>query len=143
MTDMPAYGDDSKCAIVIDEGLSAGLALNAASVVALTLGRRVDGLIGADVVDSDDYIHPGITHISVPVLKASRERLRELHAAAAACPTVFVVGFTGLAQACRAYDEYIAKMAEAATESLSFVGLGLFGDKQSLKRYTGSLALWR
>src|SRR5918992_2780684 len=40
-----------RCVIVVDEDLPAGLAANAAAVLALTLGAREPELVGADFVD--------------------------------------------------------------------------------------------
>ena len=47
-----------RCVIVVDESLPAGLAANAAAVLALTLGAREPDLVGADFVDADAQPHP-------------------------------------------------------------------------------------
>jgi hypothetical protein len=127
--------------IVVSEQLPAGLAANAASVLAVTLGQRVDGLVGADVKDADGVAHPGIIYMPLPVLKAQPTKLTELVQAAASDPDVFFVSFTGLAQSCRTYDEYVEKMAAANTAELDVVGIGLHGPKKQINRLAGSLPL--
>ena len=55
-----------RCVIVVDESLPAGLAANAAAVLALTLGAREPDLVGADFVDADAQPHPGLIPIGLP-----------------------------------------------------------------------------
>ena len=133
----------SKCAVVVNEGLPAGLAANAAGVITMTLGKQVDGLIGLDVKDADGVIHAGIVLIPVPILTTGAERVSAIREEAAANADVVTVGFTALAQSCRTYDEYIEKMANSKTADLSFVGVGIFGPKKIINRLTGSLPLLR
>jgi hypothetical protein len=133
----------SKCAVVVDEKLPAGLAANAASVITMTLGRRVDGLIGPDVKDADGVTHAGIVLIPVPILIAPSERVRAIRDELEAAVNAVSVGFTALAQSCRTYEEYIEKMANSATAGLEFVGIGMFGPKRLVNRLVGSLPLLR
>ncbi|MEU6816839.1 DUF2000 domain-containing protein [Streptomyces sp. NPDC046860] len=134
---------NSKCVIVVNGDLPAGLTANAASVVSLTLGRSVPELIGPDVKDADGDAHLGITYIPVPILKAPAERVAEIHRLATADPEAVVVGFSDLAQSCRTYDEYIERMSQAAPDSLTYSAIGLFGPRKQLNKWTGSLALLR
>jgi len=43
--------NDAKCVLLIDSDLSIGLLANTAAVLALTIGKRAEGIIGPDVVD--------------------------------------------------------------------------------------------
>lgn len=97
----------AKCVMVIDEQLPAGLAVNTAAVLALTLGSRMEALIGPDVVDGSERVHVGITTLPIPILKADGEMLRRLWAQATASGEVFVVDFTDVAQTSHAYGDYI------------------------------------
>jgi hypothetical protein len=72
-----------RCVIVVDEALPAGLAANAAAVVALTLGAREPALAGPDLVDADDGVHPGLIPMGLPVLTAPQDDLRRLRERAA------------------------------------------------------------
>ncbi|MEU9097630.1 DUF2000 domain-containing protein [Streptomyces sp. NPDC048361] len=135
--------DSSKCVIIVNEELAAGLTVNAASVVALTLGRTVPGLIGQDVKDADGGVHLGITLIPVPILKASAEKIAEIHRLADADPDVITVGFSDLAQSCRTYDEYTDRMAQTPATDLAFSSIGLFGPRKPLNKLTGNLSLLR
>jgi len=42
-----------KCTIVVDRALTPGLAMNAASVLGVCLGRQVEGLVGPDLLSLD------------------------------------------------------------------------------------------
>jgi hypothetical protein len=131
-----------KCAVVVSDQLPLGLKANAASVLTMTLGHRVPGLLGPDVKDADGIVHPGIVLIPVPVLTASDDRLREIWELAGQGDVVRV-GFSSLAQSCRTYDEYIDRLSGTATQDLDFVGVGVFGPKKPVNKIVGSLPLMR
>lgn len=132
-----------KCAIVVSGELPTGLAANAASVLALTMGHRVEGLVGADVKDADGVVHAGIIHTPLPILTAPGERVRAIVRTAAAQDETFFVSFSALAQSCRTYDEYVEKMAATATADLTSVGIGLYGPRKRIDRLVGALPLLR
>jgi Protein of unknown function (DUF2000) len=133
----------NKCAIVVSEALPAGLAANAAGVLSITLGHRVDGLVGADVKDADGVAHPGVISIPIPILNAPREKIATIVQAAAEDDELFFVSFSALAQSCKTYDEYIDKMAATPTADLDSVGVGLHGPPKRVNRLVGSLPLLR
>ncbi|WP_028923176.1 DUF2000 domain-containing protein [Pseudonocardia acaciae] len=139
MTDQPGF----KCAIVVSDELPTGLAVNAASVLSLTMGHRVDGLVGVDVKDADGVTHPGIIHTPLPILVAPRERVNTIARASAGRDDMFFVGFSSLAQACRTYEEYIDKMGATPTAELTSVGVGLYGPRKQVNKLVGSLPLLR
>jgi hypothetical protein len=139
MTGRPAV----KCAIVVSDELPTGLAANAASVLSLTLGHRVEGLVGADVEDADGVTHPGVISVPLPILVAPRERVGAIARTAAARDDVFVVGFSSLAQSCRTYEEYAGKMATTPTTDLASVGVALHGPRKQVTALIGALPLLR
>jgi Protein of unknown function (DUF2000) len=132
-----------KCAIVVSDELPPGLAANAAAVLSLTMGHRIEGLVGADVKDAGGVVHPGVVHIPLPILVAPGGRVGALVQAAAAQDGMFFVGFSSLAQSCRTYAEYTDKMAATATADLAGVGVGLYGPRKQVNRLVGSLPLLR
>ncbi|MFE3027167.1 DUF2000 domain-containing protein [Nocardia tengchongensis] len=133
---------NSKCVVVVSDDLPVGLQVNAASVITMTLGERVPGLIGPDVKDGDGVLHPGIVLIPVPILTATADAVREMWIGAGENGLVRV-GFSALAQSCRTYDEYEDRMASTATGELRFAGVGLYGAKKLVNRLAGSLPLLR
>lgn len=140
---MPKDLSGDKCIVVIDESLPLGLQVNAASVITMTLGDRVDGLVGPDVKDADGVLHPGVIIIPVPILCAGSARVVSVWKAAGERDAVVRVGFTSLAQSCRNYTEYTERMSATSTGQLSFAGVGLFGPKRDINRLAGSLPLLR
>ena len=128
--------------IVVDEGLPAGLAANAAAVLALTLGAREPGLVGADFVDADAEPHPGLIPIGLPVLRASRVELVEIRCGAAA-DGVRVVDFPVFGQQTNNYDEFRGMVAVTPAAELSYLGVALSGSARAVRRLTGRLALLR
>ena len=132
-----------KCAVVVRTELPAGLAANAAGVLSVTLGHRIDGLVGADVEDADGLAHPGIIRVPLPILTAPREEVAAIVRVAAEDDEIFFVAFSALAQSCRTYEEYTAKLAATATADLDSVGVALHGPRKRVDRLIGSLPLLR
>ncbi|MGF6887032.1 hypothetical protein ABIA39_004166 [Nocardia sp. GAS34] len=139
MTSRPEF----KCAIVVSDELPTGLAVNAASVLALTMGHRIEGIVGADVKDADGVIHPGVIYTPLPILVAPHHQVGTIVQTAAARDELFFVGFSSLAQACKTYEEYIDKMASTPTADLASVGVGLYGPRKQINKLVGSLPLLR
>lgn len=132
-----------KCAIVVDRDLPPGLAMNAASVLALSIGRFTDGIVGPDVKDGSGATHRGVTMIPVPVLTAGAGQVRDIVLRAHDRADVVVVDFTSIAQSSRTYDEYVDRTAPATTEELPYVGVAVAGSRKAVDKLTGSLPLFR
>lgn len=134
---------DSKNAIVVSEGLPLGLAVNAASVLAVTLGSRIDDLVGSDVKDADGIVHPGVIYRPLPVLKADMAGIGRIVESASVDEDLFCATFSSLAQSCKTYDEYIQRMSETPTGGLEAVAVALVGPKKKVDKLIGSLPLLR
>jgi hypothetical protein len=133
----------TKCVMVLDEQLPVGLVVNTAAVLALTLGRRMDGLLGPDVLDGSDGVHVGITTLPIPILKADAAALKRLWKRALESETVFVVDFTDVAQTSHTYDDYTQRIRALSADHLRYLGVALYGKKDSVNKLTGSLPLLR
>ncbi len=134
----------NKCVIVIDEQLPVGLVANTAAILGITLGTKQDALIGADLRDSTGQQHLGITTIPIPILKASKEEIRNLRTLAAAEePEIMIVDFSSAAQSSRTYEEYAEKLAQSDAEQIDYLGIALYGDNKKVKKLTGQIALLR
>jgi len=131
-----------RCVVVVDEALPAGLAANAAVVLAFTLGATVPGLIGEDYADADGTPHPGLIPLGVPVLRAPGERLGELRAGALEAG-VGVVGFPAFGQQTTDYAEFRAQVARTPAAELRYLAVALHGPRRPVARLTGSLPLLR
>jgi hypothetical protein len=132
-----------KCVMVIDDDLPRGLAVNAAGVLALTLGRRIESIVGPDVTDGSGGNHVGITTIPIPILKAHADQLRQIRLQAAELDGLLVVDFTDAAQTTTTYDDYTEKIAGVPTDRLEYLGVALYGSKKHVNKLTGSLPLVR
>lgn len=64
---------ENKYAIILDEDLPLGLLANSSAVLALTLGKEVDGILGYDIEDGSGETHRGITNTVLPILKTKKE----------------------------------------------------------------------
>ena len=132
----------TRCVVIVDEALPPGLAANAAAMVALTLGATVDGLPGADLVDADGHIHPGLVAAGIPILAASRVQLADLHARAER-ESVGVVDFPAYGQQTTDYESVIERVGQTPAAELEYLGIALHGPRRAVSRLTGSLRLLR
>lgn len=134
-----------KVVMVIDRELPLGLIANTAAVLGASLGKMVDGLVGADVVDADGNRHLGITTMNIPILAASGEQLKSLRSRLAAdeFADVAAVDFNHVAQRSLDYDNYTRLLAAIPDEALTYLGLCLYGPLKKVNRLTGSLGLLR
>ena len=136
-------GTEKKCVMVVDTGLPVGLAVNAAAVLSVTLGRRVESIVGPDVADGSGGSHAGLVDIPIPVLKADAQAVGDIRSKAVAMDGLLVVGFTDVARMSKTYEEYTEKMGASAPEELAYLGVALYGDKKLVNKLTGSLPLLR
>lgn len=136
---------EMKCVLVIDSQLPIGLISNTAAVLSLTIGKKVEGIIGPDVVDGSGQIHTGITTIPLPILKSTKEELLSLKQKLTSeeFQDLLVVDFSNAAQTTKNYEEYTQKIATYTKENLEYLGIALYGDKKKVNKLTGSLPLLR
>lgn len=134
-----------KCVLVLDEALPLGLIANTAAILGITLGRERPEAVGADVTDQSGSRHLGILTVPVPVLRGSPETLREIREKLylPEFQELTAVDFSDLAQGCKTYAEYIAKMVRTPEGALRYLGLAICGPKRKVNKLTGSLPLLR
>lgn len=134
-----------KSVMVIDEELSGGLIANTAAVLALTLGKSIEGIIGPDVFDESGNLHVGITTIPIPILRGSKSSIKTLMEKVLSDreQDLLVVDFSNAAQTTTDYESYTRKIASITSNDLEYLGIALFGDKKKVNRLTGSLPLLR
>ena len=130
----------TRCAIVVDASLPAGRAANAAAVIALTLGKRHPHLAGPDLVDASGRAHPGLIPIGIAVLAASAAEVNALRAKALK-NGIDVVDFPSQGQQTTDYARFGSLVREVPTESLTYVGVGLYGARKAVGRIVGRFSL--
>jgi hypothetical protein len=129
-----------RCVMIMDEALSGGHLANAIAVIALTVGQRHPGLVGAPLVDASGFSHPGLIPIGIPMLCASQEQLSTLRGLALAnqCD---VVDFPVEGQQTKNYAEFMDMTAAIATDELHYTGIALIGPRKRINRLVKGLAL--
>lgn len=133
----------TKCVMIIDVDLPTGQAVNTTAVLALTLGAKIEGIIGSDIYDLSGRIHVGITTVPIPILKASREQIREIREKLYEenPADIFVVDFSDVAQITKNYEDYSQKISQSQTEELSYLGIAILGNKKKVSKLTGNMPL--
>jgi hypothetical protein len=129
-----------RCVIVVDSALPPGKAANAAAVIALTIGQRHPGLVGAPLIDASGHAHPGLIPIGITVLAASREELSSVRARglAAECD---IVDFPVQGQETTHYREFSDVVATVSSDDLRYVGVALIGERKPISKVVANLSL--
>lgn len=137
--------EEMKCVVVLDGDLPHGVAANTAAILGITLGRRLPGMVGEDVADASGRLHPGITRLPVPVLRAGPEELKGLwqRLGEEEFAGLVTADFSDLAQHSPVYEWFTEHMGKAEPEDLRYLGVALCGEKRKVNRLTGSLPLLR
>lgn len=132
-----------KAAIVVDEALPVGLKANCGAVLGVSLGALHPEIVGPDLYDASGGMHPGITGLPIPILSATRERIRRIVDDGGATDGITVIGFNDVAQSCTSYDEYRNKLGSTARVEVSFLAVLIVGGNRRVNRLTGTLPLAR
>jgi hypothetical protein len=141
---MSAEEQPVKAAIIVDRNLPTGLIANTAAVLSLTLGRRVEAIVGPDLMDGDGCRHVGITTIPIPILTSDTEGIKLLRSRALReYADVLVVDFSDCSQRTRTYDEYARLLETATHDSITYLGIALYGQRKPVQKLTGNLPLLR
>jgi len=136
---------NEKCVMVIDKSLPLGLIANTAAIMGITLGKKMPEAVGADVTDQNGNRHAGIIAFPVPILQGSSESIRQIREKLYQpdFQDLTVADFSGLAQACRTYDEFLEKMRHVPESNLQYFGVAICGPRKKINKLTGSMPLLR
>ncbi len=136
---------NEKCVMVIDERLPLGIIANTAAIMGITLGKKMPGVVGADVTDKTGNEHLGIIEFPVPILKGNAESMKAIREKLYEpdFSDLTVVDFSDLAQGCKTYEEFTEKMKEASEDDLNYFGIAVCGEKKKVNKLTGSMPLLR
>ncbi|MEA5092699.1 hypothetical protein SDC9_34923 [bioreactor metagenome] len=134
-----------KCVMVIDEELPVGIIANTAAILGVTMGKQMPETVGANVIDKTGNVHLGIVNLPIPILKGQATLLKELRKKLyePEFAGMTVVDFSDVAQGCKAYGEFIDKIAEVQVNELQYFGLAICGNKKKVNKLTGNMPLLR
>ncbi|MEU4197347.1 DUF2000 domain-containing protein [Kribbella sp. NPDC026611] len=133
----------NKIVVILAAEAPIGVALNTAALLGVGLGRHHDDTVGPETADAAGTPHTGMCAYPIPVLRASAEQLHQLRAQAAARPDVTIHDMTQVAQQARTYDQMSTTLAGTKPEDIEYLGLALYGPRQTVDSLTGALALYR
>lgn len=132
-----------KSVIIVDKELPLGLIANTTAVLGLSLGNRINNLIGPDIRDVNGKIHLGITTMPIPILGAARKQIKDLYSSVLSeeQSDLIAVDFNDIAQKSKTYEEYTMLLSNAEYENLQYLGICLYGPKKRINKLTGSIGL--
>jgi hypothetical protein len=135
--------DEKKSVIIIDGSLPKGVVANVASILSISIGHKVVGIVGHDVLDKDRITHQGLTRLPVPILSATaeeiisiREKFLNLDAEGK-----YIFDFSTFAQEARTYEAYEERIALASGNEIVYLGIALIAGKKVINKATKGLSL--
>ncbi|SEI69786.1 hypothetical protein SAMN04487995_1761 [Dyadobacter koreensis] len=132
-----------KCVLIIDKHIDTGSKTNVASILSISIGDKIKGLVGPDLIDSSGIVHSGLTRLPIPVLGATTEeiiRIRQNFIQQREENDLWV-DFSTSAQQARTYEEYMASMQRADPDKIIYLGIALFSFRKKINRATKGLSL--
>jgi hypothetical protein len=130
-----------KWVVVVDGALPSGIAVNAAVCVAASTSANVSGLLGADGHDRAGSTHPGLPWAGCSILAADADTLAAIRAKAVASEGVYVADMPLQAQRTRIYDDYLAQLAECASEDIAYAAVSIMGPRNRVDKLVKKLPL--
>ncbi|MGP3918449.1 DUF2000 domain-containing protein [Nonomuraea sp. 10N515B] len=130
-----------KWVVIVNDGLPAGRAVNAAVCVAAATSDAVAGLLGDDAIDADRHAHPGLPWAGCSILVADAAALRTIRAKAAAADGCFVADMPAAAQHTRVYADYLATVKETRAEDIDYYAVSIVGPRNRVDKIVGRLPL--
>ena len=131
-----------KLVIVVSDELERGTSANVIGLLGISVGHHVRDIVGADVWDSAGLVHPGMSAIGLPVLAAATKVVDAAYRDAVARADLAVFDITDSAVASRDYDTYTARLQDPL-DGWQVLGFAAYGERRSIDRVTGPLALLR
>ncbi len=134
-----------KCVMIINQELPLGLIANTAAVLAVSIGRKIDDIVGEDVLDQDGHVHRGITQVPIPLLKGSSDLIRSIRGKLLnmSLDNLYFVDFCDVAQQSRHYDEFKARLSQTPADQLNYLGIAIYGPPREVNSLTGNIGLLR
>jgi hypothetical protein len=131
-----------KWVIVVNSGLPAGRAVNAAICAAAATSTAVTGLLGEDAVDAGGSHHPGLPWAGCSVLVADAATLHTIRDKAAAVGFgCFVADMPAAAQRTRVYADYLATVKETLADEIEYYAVSVIGPRKQVDKIVGKLPL--
>ncbi|WP_413736482.1 DUF2000 domain-containing protein [Sodalis sp. RH21] len=130
-----------RCVIILNEALPAGKAVNAAAVIALTVGQRHPMLVGAPLIDADNMEYPGLIPIGIPVLSAPAQTLNALSDRCRQQGLDRVI-FPLEGQATTDYAGFCQAVRALPSGEIQLLGIAIIGNKKAVRKLTARCALF-
>ena len=137
--------EENKCVMIIDSNLPLGLIANTSAILGITLGHKLDSIIGEDLIDASQTKHLGITNIPIPILNGSPATIHELLGKIKknAWHDLVIVDFSNTAQTCKDYQLYKEKVQSLPSAMFQYLGIGIYGSSRKINKLTGNMPLLR
>ncbi len=134
---------NKKCVIIINDTLPIGVVANIASVLSITIGNKLPGLVGQDTRDRQGILHTGLTQLPIPILGANLSKLKALANELGETKEAhdLFVDFTGFAAKAKTYTEYQSLLQNADENEMVYHGIAVLTDKKALNKLTKELKL--
>lgn len=132
-----------KLVAVMNEKIEPGILMNALAHMCIGFGAHLGSspLRLSQYEDANGNIHPNISEMPFIILKANSSKIRTLRQAAQAASIPFS-DFTDT-MTIGTYVEQLERTRQTPEESLTYYGIVLFGEWDTLSSLTKKFSLWK
>lgn len=133
-----------KYALILDEDLPCGVAINTAAHLAAQLGTIVTELGGGEVVDATGIVHAGIPVYPNVVVHATQEDLRSrlTYARRLAKEGLVILDYPEQGYTTSTDEAYRVEVARVDEINIRYFGFLVLGPRQKVNEVTKGLKLW-
>lgn len=135
---------ERKLVLLIADKLPAGVALNVAGHLSVSIGRRLgdDAMGRPTLLDRSGVAHAGICKYPVIVKSANRSQIRRAVTQARALADVLLADFPQQMLDTGHDDELAAALTAADEEALEYLGAAFFGASEQVDALSRKFSLW-
>ena len=130
-----------KIAIVVDETLGPGFIANSTACISSGLFNNEKDLLGPEI-EGNKFTYIPITKIPILILKQNKKSWKELLTRAQKNKLKYML-FTKEGQSTTSYEEYIERVKNKTLEEVNVIAIGVLGEDNIIKSFSGDLPLLR
>ncbi len=131
----------NKICIVLSENLPTGVALNTIAHLMASFGCYMKNIIGQEVRDKSGNLHKGIPVYPNVVLKAKEKQIKEILEIAKK-EEIFYIDYPEEGYTTYTDAEFVGKVSQHTKDTIKYIAIALFGDKEKINELTKKLSLW-
>lgn len=133
---------NKKICVILSESLPIDVALNTIAHLMASFGYYAKNIIGQDIKDKSGNLHKGIPVYPNVILKAKEKQIKGILETARK-EEVFYIDYPEEGHTTYTDAEFTEKVSQHTEDTIKYIAIVLFGDKEKVSELTKKLSLWK